>query len=207
MLAEFKDLITFSEQYKTAVDAVYAEYKQEEARDTRYSDEVRAQRAARRNAEANQKIDSAAENALNRAAQSIERLRGKMQAYVTDPGDAAALQALQALTVSGVELSASEIDAFAQKGGYAILRILEKASGGRFSAPSLDTMETDLKDLESYFRSLVSYRGALCGISPLLPQNKPQNKFFSAISAAREGVIERFSGTVEKMSERWSVIE
>lgn len=50
--------------YKTAVDALSVEYETDAARDSRYSDEIKAQRVQERNSRFNAEIDKAAQKAV-----------------------------------------------------------------------------------------------------------------------------------------------
>lgn len=63
-MKEFEVLKRISTNYKTAVDALSVEYETDAARDSRYSDEIKAQRVQERNSRFNAEIDKAAQKAV-----------------------------------------------------------------------------------------------------------------------------------------------
>ncbi len=91
---------------------------------------------------------------------------------------------------------------FADGAGYAILRLLEKPSKGHVKAPSLEGYEQELKDLESHFRSISSYRGGMAGISP----DRPWGQAPAVGSVIMQGMIDKLPAKMDAMAETWACI-
>lgn len=161
----FEKLKKINDEYRADVDSLSEDYDLDGRRDYLYSDEVKAQRVAERNARFNGEIDKAAQKAVEAAAPEFVKLREKLRTYITTSGDPATLSTLRALIAGGVELTDAEIAAFADGAGYAVLRLLEGPSKGHVQAPKLDKLEAGLKELESHFRNLRAYRGGMVGAS------------------------------------------
>lgn len=201
-MQEFERLKTINNNYKTAIDALSVEYETDTARDSRYSDELIAQRVAERNARFNAEINSAAQKAVNSSAPEFAKLREKLRTYITTSADPATLSTLQAMIACGVELTDAEIAAFADGAGYAVLRLLEGPSKGKVQAPKLDALEAGLKELEAHFRNLRAYRGALAGAS---------TETFWGQSAAvgsviQKNMIDKFPEKLDETATRWAGI-
>lgn len=198
----FETLKKINDGYKTAIDALSVEFETDAARDARYSDEIKAQRVAERNDRFNGEIDAAAKKAVDAAAPEFAKLREKLRAYITSNADPATLSTLQALIAGGVQLNDSEIAAFADGAGYAVLRLLEGPSKGKVQAPKLDALEAGLKELEAHFRNLRAYRGGAAGASA---------ETFWGQSAAvgsviQQGMIDRFHEKVDGIAAQWTGI-
>lgn len=201
-MREFEALKRISNNYKTAIDALSVEYETDAARDSRYSDELIAQRVAERNARFNAEIDAAAKKAVEAAAPEFDTLRKKLRTYITTSADPATLSTLQALIAGGAELSDAEIMAFADGAGYAVLRLLEGPSKGRVQAPKLDKMEADLKELEAHFRNLRAYRGGMAGAST----ETAWGQSATVGSVIQQGMIDKFPAKVDEIAGRWACV-
>lgn len=201
-MREFEALNRISNNYKTAIDALSVEYETDAARDSRYSDELIAQRVAERNSRFNAEIDAAAKKAVEAAAPEFAKLREKLRTYITTSADPATLSTLQALIAGGVQLSEAEIAALADGAGYAVLRLLEGPSKGHVQAPNLDKLEADLKELESHFRNLRAYRGGMAGAST----ETFWGRSASVGSVIQQGMIDKFSGKVDEIAGRWACV-
>lgn len=199
----FEKLKRINNNYKTTIDALSVEHETDAARDARYSDELIAQRVAERNARFNAEIDKAAQEAVDKAAPEFAKLRAKLRAYITDTADLATVQTLSALISAGVALSEGEMEAYAQKGGYNALRLLEKPSGGRIQAPKLDAMEQDLKSLEAHFRNLRAYRGGMAGANT----ERFWGQSATVGSVIQQGMIDKFHEKVDGIAAQWSSID
>lgn len=198
----FETLKKINDGYKTSIDALSVEFETDAARDARYSDEIKAQRVAERNARFNSEIDAAAKKAVDAAAPEFAKLRAKLRTYITTSADPATLATLQSLIAGGVELSSAEIAAFADGAGYAVLRLLEGPSKGKVQAPKLDALEAGLKELEAHFRNLRAYRGGMAGAS---------TETFWGQSAAvgsviQQGMIDKFHEKVDGIAAQWTGI-
>ncbi|MEY8262193.1 hypothetical protein AALA80_17915 [Oscillospiraceae bacterium 50-60] len=95
-----------------------------------------------------------------------------------------------------------EIAAFARKGGYGVLRLLEGPSMGRIQAPKPEVSEAKLQDLEIHFRSIGSYRGKLAPIS----SGHLWGQGTATGSAIMEGMIDKLPAKLDEMAEMWSPI-
>lgn len=198
----FENLKKINDGYKTAIDALSVEFETDAARDARYSDEIKAQRVAERNARFNTEIDAAAKKAVDAATPEFAKLREKLRVYITTSADPATLATLQSLIAGGVELNDAEVAAFADGAGYAVLRLLEGPSKGRVRAPELDKLEAGLKELEAHFRNLRAYRGGMAGAS---------TETFWGQSAAvgsviQQGMIDKFHEKVDGIAAQWTGI-
>jgi len=198
----FEKLKEIASDYRTAVDELAEEYELDGRQDYLYNDEIKAQRVQERNADFNERIARVAAKAQEAATPEIAKLRGAIQAYITTSTDPATVQTLQALLSAGVELSSAEIEAFAQKGGYGVLRLLEKPSMGHIVAPSPERYERELKDLERNFRDIGFYRGKLAAIGP--------GGYFgqgsTVSSVVMQGMIDKLPAKLDAMAERWACI-
>lgn len=202
MKKAFENLKKISSDYRAFVDGLTSDYQGQSGQDHLYSDEIKAKLLAERNAAFNAKIDSAAQKAAEMAAVEIAKLRTAMQEYITDSTDSATIQTLQALLSAGVELSTTEINAFAAKGGYGVLRLLSKPSKGHIQAPKPDQLETDLKKLESYFKDISAYRGELSSIGT----NSYWGRTPVVGSVIMRGQIDSFAKNVDEIAKRWDCI-
>lgn len=201
-MKEFEVLKRISTNYKTAVDALSVEYETDAARDSRYSDEIKAQRVAERNDRFNAEIDAAARKAVEAAAPEFVKLRERLRTYITTSADPATLSTLQTLISGGVELTDAEIAAFADGAGYVVLRLLEGPSKGRVQAPKLDAMEQDLKSLEAHFRNVRAYRGGMAGAST----ETFWGRSATVGSAIQQGMIDKFPEKVDEIAGRWACV-
>lgn len=198
----FENLKKLSNDYKAAVDSLSEDYDLDGRRDYLYSDEIKAQRVAERNARFNAEIDAAAKKAVDAATPEFAKLREKLRVYITTSADPATLATLQSLIAGGVELNDAEVAAFADGAGYAVLRLLEGPSKGKVQAPKLDALEAGLKELEAHFRNLRAYRGGMAGAS---------TETFWGQSAAvgsviQQGMIDRFHEKVNGIAAQWTGI-
>ena len=140
----FDKLKKISSDYKNAVDALTPDYQSDGARDHLWSEAEQARRKTERNAAYNAEIDKLARKAQEQAAPVIAELREAVQRYITSSTDPATLTTLQGLIAAGVALTDAEINAFAQKGGYGVLRLLERPSRGHVKAPVPEVYEKEL---------------------------------------------------------------
>lgn len=202
-MREFESLKKINSDYKAAVDSLSEDCDLDGRRDYLYSDEVKAQRVAERNARFNAEIDAAAKKAVDAAAPEFVKLRERLRTYITTGSDPATLSTLQALIAGGVELTDAEIAAFADGAGYAVLRLLEGPSKGRVQAPKLDTLETGLKELEAHFRSLRAYRGGMAGAST----ERFWGQSATVGSVIQQGMIDKFHEKVDGIAAQWSSID
>lgn len=201
-MKEFEVLMKLSDDYKADVDSLSEDYDLDGRRDYQFSDEIKAQRVAERNARFNSEIDAAAKKAVDAAAPEFAKLREKLRAYITTSADPATLATLQSLIAGGVELNDAEVAAFADGAGYAVLRLLEGPSKGKVQAPKLDALEAGLKELEAHFRNLRAYRGGMDGACA---------ETFWGQSAAvgsviQQGMIDRFHTKVDEAAAQWTGI-
>lgn len=201
-MKEFESLKKINDNYKTAIDALSVEYETDADRDSRYSDELIAQRVAERNARFNAEIDKAAQKAVDAAAPEIAKLRKVLKEYITTSGDPATLSTIQALIAGGVELTDAEIAAFADGAGYAVLRLLEGPSKGHVQAPKLDKLEAELKELEAHFRNLRAYRGGMAGAST----ETFWGRSASVGSVIQQGMIDKFHEKVDEIAAQWAEV-
>ena len=201
-MKEFESLKKINDNYKTAIDALSVEYETDADRDSRYSDELIAQRVAERNARFNAEIDKAAQKAVDAAAPEIAKLRKVLKEYITTSGDPATLSTIQALIAGGVELTDAEIAAFADGAGYAVLRLLEGPSKGHVQAPKLDKLEAELKELEAHFRNLRAYRGGMAGAST----ETFWGRSASVGSVIQQGMNDKFHEKVDEIAAQWAEV-
>lgn len=199
----FDKLKKISSDYKNAVDALAPDYQSDGARDHLWSEAEQARRKTERNAAYNAEIDKLARKAQEQAAPVIAELREAVQRYITSSTDPATLTTLQGLIAAGVALTDAEINAFAQKGGYGVLRLLERPSRGHVKAPVPEVYEKELQELERYFRDIKSYRGGLAAIST----DRPWGQYPAVGNVIAEGKINGFAGKVDGFAERWAVLE
>lgn len=199
----FERLKRINENYKTAIDALSVSYSTDSARDSRYSDELIAQRATERNSRFNAQIDQEAQKAINAAAPEFVKLREALRAYITTGSDPVTLSTLQALISGGVQLTDAEIAAFADGAGYAVLRLLEGPSKGHVQAPKLDKLEAGLKELESHFRNLRAYRGWMAAAST----ERFWGQSAAVGSVIQQGMIDKFHEKVDGIAAQWSSID
>ena len=208
-MKEFSTLKRIFSDYKADVDGMAESYAREAAADSRYNDQIRAERAAARNADFNARIDSLAEKARAAAEKEITALEAALGRYVAS-GDADRITKLQAILTAGITLSPIEADSLAADAGYLEMKLLEKATGGRIAPPSLATFEQDIKDLKFKASGLSSYRGGLAAISN-------HTGLFGGItgktgmgattsSVIVEGWLTSAEDQLNKMSERWAKI-
>lgn len=198
----FENLNRISNNYKAVIDALSAEFSAESERDSRYSDELIAERRAERTGRFNAEIEKAAEKAREDAAPIIEKLRTALKEYVAFGGDPSTIAALQSLIVGGVELSKGEVEAFAANASYPAQLLLEKVSGGHFTARKMADFEADLQELSAHFRNLRAYRGGMSIIS---------TEGFWGQSAAlgsftQERLIDGFAAKLDEISARWTAV-
>ncbi len=203
MKSIFGKLKQISSDYRAAVDELAEDYELAGRQDYLYNNEIKAQRVQQRNADFNNRISQAAARAQEAAAPEIVKLRGAIQAYITDSTDPATVQTRQALLSAGVELSDMEIVAFAEKGGYAVLRLLEKPSKGHVVAPDPMRFEQELRDLEIHFRDIGAYRGGLASIST----DRPWGQAPATGSVIVRGMIDKLPAKLDAMAARWAVLE
>lgn len=203
MKEHFEKLKKIYADYKTAVDALAPAYVKDAAPDASYNDTIQAERAQARNEKFNAEIDRLAAKAEADATTEIEKLRAAVHSYIVNSTDPATVQTLQALLSAGVELSSAEIDSFAQKGGYAVLRMLERHSGGHVQAPSLEQFNQDVKDVILHVQGLKYYRGELAAIGTggLFGQSAEMSNIVVG------GWFNTFPAELDKMAERWAVLE
>lgn len=199
----FEKLKKISNGYRAEVDSLAEDYDLDGRQDYLYSDEIKAKRLQARNADFNGRIAQAVAKAQEAAAPEIAKLRRAAQAYITNSTDPATVQTLQALLTAGVELSDMEIDAFSKKGGYGVLRLLEKPSKGHIVAPSPEKFEQEIKGIEHHFRDIWAYRGGMASFGP--------GGYFGQSSAVgnavMKGMIDKLPAKLDEMSERWSVFD
>lgn len=192
--------------YKSDVDALETEYRQDVARDLTFNDKIIAERAQRRNEAYGNRIDVLSDRARTAAAQEIGKLKAALNEYVTTSTatDKDKIQTLSALLAAGVELTGREITAFADGAGYAVLRMLAPHSNGRIIAPDLSRLEQDLKDIKLRADALRHYRGPLLhdtgGISGLFGQDG-----FGS-NATATVLLENAPAELDEMAGRWSDI-
>ena len=203
MRAIFEKLKKISAEYRENVDSLAQDYDLESRHDFQLRDEIKAQRAAERNARFNGLIDRAAQKAMEAAEPEITRLRERLKQYITSSSDPATLSTLQSLLAGGVTLSSAEIEAFADGAGYAVLRLLERPSGGHIQAPRVEGLEKDVDELTAYFRSIRAYRGGMADAT---------SEIFWGMSAPvgskiQEGMLTHFSEKLDAMQQRWAALE
>lgn len=201
-MKEFESLKKINDDYKSAVDSLSEDYDLDGRRDYQFSDEIKAQRVAERNARFNGEIDKAAQKAVEAAAPEFAKLREKLRTYITTSADPATLSTIQVLIAGGVELTDAEIAAFADRAGYAVLRLLEGPSKGRVQAPKLDKLEAELKELEAHFRNLRAYRGGVASASA--------ERFWGQSAAVgnviQQGMIDKFHEKVDGIAAQWTEV-
>lgn len=198
----FENLKKISGNYRATVDSLAEDYDLDGRKDYLYSDEVKAQRLQERNAAFNSRIDAAAAKAKEDAAPEIAKLREALKRYITTSADPTTLATLQSLIAGGVELSGAEIAAFADGAGYAVLRLLEKPSGGHIQAPKLESMEADLKGLETHFKDISAYRGGLASIGA----GGYWGQSSAVGSTIMKGQFDSFIEKVDEVAGRWACL-
>ena len=205
MKNELAELKKISVEYKDAVDELSSayEYQVRYAEDHLYNDAERERRVAARNADFNGKICALAQKAQADAAQVISQLREEFQEYITTSTNPATIQTVSALLSAGVELSNMEITAFAENGGYGVLRLLEKPSKGHIKAPDPATFEREVSNLERHFRDISSYRGALAAIST----ERPWGQGPSTGNAIMKEALKHFPEKLDEMAQHWAFLE
>lgn len=203
MTNTFEKLNRINSRYRSTIDALSAEFVTESERDARYSDELIAERVRDRTDRFNGEIEKAATEAVQDAAPLVEKLRTALKEYVASAGDPASLTALQSLIAADVNLSDAEIQAFASTAtSYSAQLLLEKASGGHFTARRMGDFEADLQGLTSHFRSLRAYRGGMTGLT---------TEIFWGSSATVGSFIEQkqidgFAAKLDEISARWTAV-
>lgn len=202
MKAIFEKLNRINNSYKNTIGDLGTQFLTESERDSRYSDELIAERVRERTDRFNAEIEKAAEKAREAAAPTISELRERLREYVAFSGDPSTLATLQSLIVGGVELSEGEVEAFAANASYPAQLLLEKVSGGRFKAKRLEDFEKDLAELAVHFRNLRSYRGGMTSIT---------TETFWGSSATVGSFIEQkqidgFAAKLDEISSRWDMI-
>lgn len=167
-----------------------------------YADEIKSQRLQERNKRFNEQIEQAAQKAVEAAAPEIATLRAEVRAYATSTADVEKVQTIAALLSTGVKLTDSEIAAYSEGAGYAVMKLLEKASGGKITAPKLEDLERDVSDLEAHFRNVRAYRGGMAAASTETFWGQ------SAVvgSVIQKGMIDKFPGKVDEITSRLSCI-
>lgn len=200
-MTEFETFKKLSTDYKVAVDALGEPYKRETASDLPYSTETIVRRVEERNDRYNDKIESLAASAADKAAPEIGKLRDKLGAYITrsDPDKIATLQALIA---SGVELTSFEIESFARGACYAVLKLLERPSKGHVQAPDVDALRRDLRKIETHFQNLQFYRGDLAKIGTLSMFGQSSTVSSIAVSNSIDG----FPAHLDEIATRWTCV-
>lgn len=202
-MKQIEQLKKISDSYKENIDDLAESYELDTRKDYLYSDAVQAQRVAERNAKFNRLIDDAARKAVKDAAPLIGELRATLKTYITTSADPTTLATLQSLVSSGIELSSTEIAAFANGAGYAVLRLLEKPSKGHIRAPRVEALEADLKELDAHFQDIGAYRGEMTAFGP--------GGYFGQSSTVGnivvKGKIDHFADKLTEIQERWAVLE
>ena len=143
------------------------------------------------------------EAAKEKAAAEIAGLREKLHRYITNPGDPAVLQTLQALLSSGVELSKEEVKTFSASGSYAMLRMLEKPSRGTVRPVRVEAYEAALSELTDLFDHLSAYRGELAPIGP----GGYIVKYSAVWNSIMESRMRNFPAKADELSAMWGKLE
>ena len=198
----FDRLLKISSEYRETVDSLAQDHDLESRHDFQLRDEIKAQRAAERNARFNAEIDKAAKKAAEAATPEINKLRSAIRKYITSSDDAGALAAVQALVSAGVELSATELAAFSGKGGFAVRKLLEKHTSGKVKPLSVESLEGDLKELETFFRDITAYRSELGDINTA----RPWGQSGAVGSVIMQGQLDKFPEKLGEMAARWSAV-
>lgn len=198
----FEKLKKISDNYKETVDDISENYDLDGRKDYVYNDTVRVERQQKRNIRFHGEIDAAVQKSVKDAEPLIAKLRTALRKYVVTSSDPTTLATLQSLIAGGVELTDLELGAFADGAGYAVLRLLENHSKGRVHAPELGKLESDAKELESYFRNLTAYRGSMAETSTARPWGQSP-VMGNAIEASR---INGFGDKLEEMATRWACV-
>lgn len=87
MKAIFEKLNRINNSYKNTIGDLGTQFLTESERDSRYSDELIAERRAERTDRFNGEIEKAAEKAREAAAPTISELRERLREYVAFSGD------------------------------------------------------------------------------------------------------------------------
>ena len=199
----FERLLKISNIYREKVDDLSRDYDLDARRDYMFSDTIKAEKVSERNDKFNRLIDQAAEEAAGKAEPEIAKLRECLKQYITGSSDPTTLSTLQSLIAAGVQLNNTEINAFAQVGGYGVLKMLERPSGGHIQAPRVEGLEKDVDELTAYFRSIRAYRGEMADAT---------SETFWGMSAPvgstiQQGMIEGFGAKLDELAGRWAVLE
>lgn len=196
----FERLKTISNEYRNTVDDLSENYELDGRRDFQFNDEIKSQRLQERNAKFNRLIDDAARKAVEAAAPLIAELREKLKGYITSSDDADMLTTVQALIAGNVTLTDAELAAFSGKGGYATLKLLEKYTHGRVTAPKMNALEADLKELEVFFKDIGCYRAGMAAIS----QSRPWGQHAVVGNAVVKGQLDHFPDKLTEIQTRWA---
>ncbi len=199
----FEALKRISNDYRATVDGLGEDYELAGRQDYLYNDTLKGQRVQQRNADFNERIAQAAARAQTAAGLEIGKLRAALQTYITNSTDPATVQTLQALLAAGVELSDIEIAAFAEKGGYAILKLLEKPSRGHIVAPAPERYKLEMDNLERHFKDLWAYRGSMADFGP----GGYAGRSSAVGSVIMQGKLDKFPAEVDAMAQRWAALE
>ena len=199
----FERLLKISNDYREKVDDLAQDWDLDGRRDYLYADEIKAQRVQERNSKFNKLIDEAAQEAAEKAEPEIAKLRECLKQYITGSSDLATLSTLQSLIAAGVQLNNTEINAFAQAGGYGVLKMLERPSGGHIQAPRVEGLKKDVDELTAYFRSIRAYRGEMADAT---------SETFWGMSAPvgstiQQGMIAGFGAKLDEIQRRWNALE
>lgn len=198
----FEKLKKISDNYKESTDDMAENCVLDSYKDFRYSDAVKTEREQKRNTQFHAAVDEAVQKAVKDAEPLIGKLRTALKRYVVTSSDQAALETLRYLIAGGIGLTDLELEAFADRGGYAIMRLLENHSKGRISAPKLAELEADTKELEAHFRDLTAYRGDMAATSTARPWGQSPT-LGNALEANR---INGFKAKLEEMETRWACV-
>lgn len=209
----FTNLKKISAAYKADVDELAEKWELAGRQDYQFTDEVKAQRIQDRNADYANRLTAIADRAQREAEKEIEKLRNTLQKWVVTSDSADTLQGLQAALSAGVALTVQEAAMFAQNGGYLTGKLLEKATGGRFTAQSVTGYEDDLKELARHFKELRYYRGGMAsaftdGYFGNAAYAKSGSGLTAVVSSGvMAGQLDRFPEKVAEMETRWAVVQ
>lgn len=179
----FDSLKQASADFVKTVDALVPDYEKGTEADVMYNDDLQAERRKSRNADTERAINTAAATAKAKAEAEIKAMRVAFTNYLGRLDNPAALKVAQGLVSAGGPTQAEAIMLADTTTDYCTLRILAPYAKGHITLPDPTALDTDLKEIRTYFDMLPAYSG-------------PGNQLAAAISARPFGLSPHVSGTI-----------
>ncbi len=202
----FENISRASADFVKRIDNLIPNELTDAAEDERYSDAVKKERQDSRRAAIAAAISNGAAAAKQQAVAEIEAMRAAFSKFMTTVSDPGALQTLQALLSTGVELSPAEIQVYASTGDYATLRILEPHGKGHVIAPRAEDFERDMRKPLDHYNMLAAYSGPSCELADAVTA-RPYGQSPRVAGAIIKGVIGSFPASLDEIGARWENVK